>query len=323
MTSDSWPGASPRLGRGAFAAGLIALGAIAPSAPVALAAGERIDFNGELNYDAFKRASAKGSTIRITQSPGGTGAAAMVLGRAKGLVIDGRCQSACAWAFVQNANACFTQRASFDFHAAHDPGTGRRLTAATDYWLSTVGPELRARLAGLRSSSNLIRVSAKEMARYYGGRVCGASGQRTVVADSTSRAETAARVTKVASAETPQKHEETAKAAPAVTSRREFWSNADDEAAVEALVTAQESTGIIIASLVQDSTATSAATSPAEDRGTGLIGELMPSLPGEAATPEIASWPIPAYIVWGGVTASTIDHQTELAAHRDAPTSDG
>ena len=142
MTSDSWPGATPRMGRGAFAAGFIALGCITPSAPGAFGA-DSIDFKGMLNYDTFKRAQAQGVGIRITQSPGGTGAAAMVLGRAKGLVIDGKCQSACAWAFVQNKSACFTSRAVFDFHAAHDPGTGRRLTAATDYWLSTVGPALR------------------------------------------------------------------------------------------------------------------------------------------------------------------------------------
>ncbi len=128
MTSDSWPGASPRLGRGAFAAGLIVLGSFIPSVPIALGASETsVEFKGELNYEAFKRAADKGASIRITQSPGGTGAAAMMLGRTKGLVIDGRCQSACAWAFVQNEGACFTKRASFDFHAAHDPGTGRRL----------------------------------------------------------------------------------------------------------------------------------------------------------------------------------------------------
>ena len=84
------------MGRGAFAAGLIALGCITPAVPGAL--GASVEFKGELNYDAFKRASDKGVGIRITQSPGGTGAAAMVLGRAKGLVIDGVCNSACAWA---------------------------------------------------------------------------------------------------------------------------------------------------------------------------------------------------------------------------------
>jgi hypothetical protein len=97
----------------------------------------------------------------------------MELGRASGVVIDGTCNSACAWAFVSNPRACYTSRASFGFHAAHDPGTGRRMGQATDYWLSQVHGALRNRLDGLRSTSSLITVSAAEMNRYLGDRACG------------------------------------------------------------------------------------------------------------------------------------------------------
>jgi hypothetical protein len=312
------------LGRGAFAAGFIALGCITPSIPGAHGAPERsVEFQGELNYEAFKRASDKGVAIRITQSPGGTGAAAMVLGRAKGLVIDGPCNSACAWAFVQNESACFTQRASFGFHAAHDPGTGRRLTAATDYWLGTVGPALRSRLAGLRASSSVIRVGAKEMSRYYGGRLCGANGQRADAADAAPQTGTATAGAKVASADQSQKGEDGAQTATAGAARRQFWSNADDEAAVEALLVAQESAGVTVAAHVQASAETSSETLLSAGSATGLIGELVPSLAPEAATRDIASSPLPACILWGGVTISTIGRETELAARREMPSSDG
>lgn len=140
----------------------------------------RNDFNGQLDYDAFQKAAREKRTVRITYSPGGTGAAAMALAKVKDVVIDGRCNSACAWSFVSNANACYTSRASFGFHAAHDPGTGRRLNAATEFWLAKVRPSLRGRLDGLLSSSNLINVSSREMSRYYGDRLCGA--RRTEVA---------------------------------------------------------------------------------------------------------------------------------------------
>ena len=156
-----------------MATGLIALGGICLAVPAAAAEKTRsLDFRGELNYETFQRAAAESVAIRIKQSPGGTGAAAMVLGRVHGLVIDGPCNSACAWAFVRNSSACFTPRASFGFHGAHDPGMGRRLPAATNYWLSSVEGPLRARLSSLRTSSGVIRVSANQMMRYYGERAC-------------------------------------------------------------------------------------------------------------------------------------------------------
>jgi hypothetical protein len=295
------------LGRGAFAAGLIALNCITPAVPGAF--GASVEFQGELNYDTFKRASDKGVGIRITQSPGGTGAAAMVLGRAKGLVIDGRCQSACAWAFVQNQSACFTKRASFDFHAAHDPGTGRRLTAATDYWLSTVGPELRARLSGLRTSSNLIRVSAREMAGYYGSRQCGAGGRRAEItvpaqprvgALRSTASDAAARIT-TASIALPT-----------------AWSAADGQAGVAALRTARSDSGVIVATLIA-SDQTAPAEAPAQtETVANLISRLMPSLSSGVPAEISAAWPEAAYTLADGIVSSVEPSATLLAAHTDA-----
>ena len=128
--------------------------------------------SGELNLDKVQRARRDGGVIRLTSSPGGTGAAAMELARAR-VVVDGPCNSACAWSFVANERACFTRNASFGFHAAHDPGTGRRMAAATDHWMGQVRSSLRGKLSGLYSSSNLITLSAGQMAQYYGDRACG------------------------------------------------------------------------------------------------------------------------------------------------------
>ncbi|MGQ0456076.1 MAG: hypothetical protein ACT4OU_03320 [Hyphomicrobium sp.] len=130
-----------------------------------------LSIKGELNYDAIATSPA-GRIVRVHFSPGGSGASAMALGRVHRLVIDGSCNSACAWAFIQNPKACFTSKASFGFHAAHDPGTGRRMPEATKYWLAKVRPSLRQRLSRLRNTSSLIRVSAAEMRKFYGDQVC-------------------------------------------------------------------------------------------------------------------------------------------------------
>jgi hypothetical protein len=159
---------------------MLALGVL--SLPMeALAQSGDISFNGELNYAAFRSAASRGQTVTIRYSPGGTGAAALALARVSKVVVDGPCNSACAWSFVRNANACFTPRARFGFHAAHDPGTGRRLNAATSYWLQGVRPSLKGKLGALLSTSSLIKVSASEMRRHYGDRVCG-SEPRTEIA---------------------------------------------------------------------------------------------------------------------------------------------
>ena len=138
-----------------------------------------VEFRGELDYRAFEAAAAHGASVRITQSPGGTGAAAMMLARVPHLVIDGTCNSACAWAFIRSEASCFTPRAVFGFHGAHDPGTGKRLPAATNYWLDTVRPTLRVRLSRLKMSSAVIRVSARQMLTYYRDRACTHSAKGT------------------------------------------------------------------------------------------------------------------------------------------------
>jgi hypothetical protein len=139
-------------------------------------------YAGRLSYEKLGAAAARGETVTIRYSPGGTGAAAMALARAN-VVVDGTCNSACAWSFVRNDKACFTPRASFGFHAAHDPGTGQRLDAATGYWLALVRPSLRSRLGGLLSSSKLIRISAAELRKHYPDRVCGAPTRTQVAAE--------------------------------------------------------------------------------------------------------------------------------------------
>ena len=128
--------------------------------------------SGELSLEMAQRARQSGGVIRVTGSPGGSGAAAVELARSR-VIIDGPCNSACAWSFISNQQACFTQRASFGFHAAHDPGTHRRMDAATDYWLAQTRVSLRGQLGGLKTSSRLIIFTAGHMAQHYGDRACG------------------------------------------------------------------------------------------------------------------------------------------------------
>ena len=158
----------------------IAAGAICLGAPFAQATSARtVEFRGKIDYQTFEAAAAQGASVRIKQSPGGTGAAAMMLARVPHLVIDGTCNSACAWAFIRSEVSCFTPRAVFGFHGAHDPGTGKRLPAATNYWLDTVRPTLRVRLSRLKTSSAVIRVSARQMLTYYRDRACTHSAKGT------------------------------------------------------------------------------------------------------------------------------------------------
>jgi hypothetical protein len=134
---------------------------------------------------AFQTAVAQDREIRITYSPGGSGAAAMALAGAKAVVIDGECASACAWAFVIAEHACFTDKAVFKFHAAHDPGTGRRIPTVTDYWLGNVTASLRGHLEGLRTSSKLITVTANAMKHHYADRACGGATHRPSISKPT------------------------------------------------------------------------------------------------------------------------------------------
>jgi hypothetical protein len=143
----------------------------APKAYGGAVAQHELSVRGELNYEILRRHAAVGTTIRIKSSPGGTGAAAMQLAR-MALIVDGPCNSACAWAFVHNERACFTSRAIFGFHALSDPGTGLLMPVATNYWLSNVRASLRPQLEVLLSSQRLVYVSAKTMTAHYGDRRC-------------------------------------------------------------------------------------------------------------------------------------------------------
>ena len=165
-------GVLARSGSGALLAATLTISSL-PLGTASLAASRTTNFSGELDSAAFRKAAARNETVVIRQSPGGTGASALALARVRNVVIDGVCNSACAWSFVSNGGACFTPRASFGFHAAHDPGTGLRMNAATIYWLRAVRPGLRGRLQPLLNSSSLIRLSAADMRHYYGDRTCG------------------------------------------------------------------------------------------------------------------------------------------------------
>ena len=130
---------------------------------ICLATGRAETINGLLPH------GGSGPAI-VRSSPGGTGAAAMALA-ARPLVIDGPCLSACAWAFVTNPRACFTSRASFGFHGSADPGTGRPMPVADQYWLDRTPSALRQRIVGL-TTHRVIYVSASEMASLMPGRQC-------------------------------------------------------------------------------------------------------------------------------------------------------
>lgn len=186
MSNNPLVGGVPRSSSRALLAITLALGTL-PISAGALGQSRDITFNGELNYAAFRSAASRGETVTIRYSPGGTGAAALALARISKVVVDGACNSACAWSFVRNGNACFTPRASFGFHAAHDPGTGRRLNAATSYWLQNVRASLKGKLNALLSTSSLIKVSAAEMRRHYGDRVCGAEPRTEIASLDTSK----------------------------------------------------------------------------------------------------------------------------------------
>lgn len=183
--SEFWGCGAMLRARGCVLLAIPLMVSLLPFGTPAIAKSRTNNYTGELNYATFRKAAARNESVTIRYSPGGTGASAMALARVRNVVIDGTCNSACAWSFVKNANACFTPRASFGFHAAHDPGTGRRMNAATSYWLQSVRPSLRGRLQPLLSSSSVIRVTAADMRRHYGERSCDA--RKNMVEAPTSR----------------------------------------------------------------------------------------------------------------------------------------
>ena len=146
-------------------------GCALPALPL-VPAGGTVTVRGELKTSVFDDAVAHDREVIIKSSLGGSGAAAFALSRVRAVVIDGPCQSACAWAFVASQHACFTQRAAFGFHASHDPGTGQRMPDATRYWLALTRPSFRHEIEKIERSSKVVQVGLGAMKRYYGDREC-------------------------------------------------------------------------------------------------------------------------------------------------------
>jgi hypothetical protein len=155
--------------------GLAAFMLLAACSQVTQTNSHMIEFNGELDYATFERAAAQGRGVRVKSSPGGTGAAATALAKVDDVIIDGDCDSACAWAFIESKTACFTDDASFGFHAAYDPASNRMLPGATSYWLAKGRANLRARIEAIKSPDSIVRIEAAEMKRYYPERACSAT----------------------------------------------------------------------------------------------------------------------------------------------------
>ena len=139
-----------------------------PHAPT----GGTVTVSGELKTSVFQDALAHDRWIIVKSSPGGSGASALALSRVKSVVIDGPCVSACAWAFVLSEHACFTRRAAFGFHAAHDPGTGRPMREVTRYWLAITRPGLRPAIQKIETSRRVVPVGLSMMRQSYGDREC-------------------------------------------------------------------------------------------------------------------------------------------------------
>lgn len=102
-------------------------------------------------------------TVHVTYSPGGSGAAAMGLAKARRMIVDGYCASACAWAFAANPRACITPRGSLVFHGAHDPGTGAPMPAATEWWLARSDKRLRPVVAPAVRRGFMVSLGAKDV----------------------------------------------------------------------------------------------------------------------------------------------------------------
>jgi hypothetical protein len=123
--------------------------------------------NGEMRADLPN----DGRRVRIKSTPGGSGASAIALGR-HSVIIDGPCNSACAWSFVANERACFTPRATFGFHVAIDPGTGRAMPVVTDLWLDQTKSDLARSLRAKFKSSSYVQLSGRQVAAHYPERAC-------------------------------------------------------------------------------------------------------------------------------------------------------
>ena len=113
------------------------------------------------------------TTIHVHNHPGGYVLPTIArLGYYPRVVIDGRCDSACAWAFVMNRNACFTMRATFGFHRASYAKSGEPAREYTLALWHNLPASLRPVAADVLRSDELVRVGAWEMWHHYPGRVC-------------------------------------------------------------------------------------------------------------------------------------------------------
>lgn len=102
---------------------------------------------------------------------GGTGAEAMQAAR-EPMRVDGKCYSGCAWSFVANPKACFTQRAEFKFHGFRDPGTDAPMPEATKVWLIRIPEKLRPVAKRDWTGVKLKRVTSQQMSKLLPERVC-------------------------------------------------------------------------------------------------------------------------------------------------------
>ncbi len=111
-----------------------------------------------------------GRRIIVRGTSGGRLGAAHVFRRAPVLIIDGRCDSACALGFVMNPRACFTTRASFGFHGVARNGALSRTSTA--WAVGKIRSSLRRRVAPAMYAGGIARISSRQMARYYPERRC-------------------------------------------------------------------------------------------------------------------------------------------------------
>lgn len=128
-------------------------------------------FDGNMTFSRAEALRKSRNPIVVRNNNGGSMAAASRLVGSR-VVIDGSCYSACAWSFVRNPKACYTQNASFGFHGAHDPTFGTPIPKATALLLGQTKSSLRHRIGGVAHSSGAVWVSAAEMRRLYPERAC-------------------------------------------------------------------------------------------------------------------------------------------------------
>jgi hypothetical protein len=133
-----------------------------------------VTFSGYMGHAQVSRLYGRRIIVRGTS--GGRLGAAHVFRRAPGLIIDGRCDSACALGFVMNPRACFTNRASFGFHGVARNGALSRTSTA--WAVGKIRSSLRRRVAPAMYAGGVARISSRQMVRYYPDRRCSSRKKR-------------------------------------------------------------------------------------------------------------------------------------------------